>query len=237
LYSSGTNAHSSYTGSFTLIGQDALNGGSATCDKKSALFCAQVGPGGGPNVFPTPPAGAKIAFTAAGPYPGDFAASDAGFVDASVKDGDAGTDVHLVGDEICNEMARGNGLAGKFHAWVSSTTMPAGAYFQSLAMNGPWVRVDGIEVAASLGDLTSKGAAAQVAFGADGQFLQTLGGRIWSGTTADGGIATNANCQNYTTQSSGSSSLNGRSSYKGTLFAAKNSDQCSLSAGMYCFEE
>lgn len=236
-YSSGTNAHGSYVGDFALTGPDGISVASVTCDKKSALYCAQVGAGAGPNVFPTPPAGSKIAFTAPGPYPGDFGTSDAGFADASVRSGDAGADVHLVADEACNEMARGNGLAGKFHAWVSSSTMPAGAYFSSLAMNGPWVRIDGIEVAASLDDLTAAGAHAQVELGADGNFLSNLGGRIWSGTNGDGGIATGANCNNYTTQSAASSSRNGKSTYKGIEWASVASDQCSLSAGFYCFEE
>ncbi|MGH7327071.1 MAG: hypothetical protein ACREJX_01850, partial [Polyangiaceae bacterium] len=236
-YSSGTNAHGSYVGDFALTGPDGVSGGSVTCNNKSALYCAQVGAGAGPNVFPTAPAGAKIAFAAPGPYPGDFGSSDAGFVDASVKNGDAGADVHLVADEICNEMARGNGLSGNFHAWVSSSTMPAAAYFTSLAMNGPWVRVDGIEVASSLGDLTAAGAHAQVEFGPDGQFLSNLGSRIWSGTNGDGGIATGANCNNYTTQSAASSSKNGNSGYKGTQWASVTSDECALSAGFYCFGE
>ena len=236
-YSTGTNAHGSYVGDFALTGPDGISAGSVTCDKKSALYCAQVGSGAGPNVFPTPPAGAKIAFTAPGPYPGDFGSSDGGFVDASVRNGDAGADVHLVADEACNEMARGNGLAGKFHAWVSSSTMPAAAYFTSLSMNGPWVRSDGIEVAASLADLTASGARAQVELGADGLFLSNLGSRVWSGTNGDGGIAIGTNCSDYTTTSAASSSKNGKSSYKGSEWASVTSDQCSLTAAFYCFEE
>lgn len=226
-------AATGHAGTYGTTGYAAFNNVTSPCTSTYPLYCAQVGPGAGPNRYPAIPAGGKLAFVAAGSYPGGFALSDAGVLDASAPD--AGDAVHSVADEICNELARGAGHAGSFHAWVSSSGADAKTYFMSHSMNGPWFRPDGLSVAASLSALTTNGTATQIEVLLDGGIALNVGDVVRSGTNLDG--TKTVNCQDFTSSSSGDQARNGRSNEKNVDWADRNAFPCDITAGLYCFEE
>ncbi|HEX7663876.1 MAG TPA: hypothetical protein VF407_05175, partial [Polyangiaceae bacterium] len=234
-WTTGLVASNGNLGETDATGPYALSGTGRTCNETHGLYCAEVGAGAGPNVYPPIPAGGKRVFVADGAYPGNFALSAATLLDASAPD--AGDAVHGVGDEICNEVARANGLSGKYHAWLSSTGANAKAYFQGIGMNGPWYRADGAELAADLGELTTTGARTQIEMGPDGGILPlySLSDSIWTGTQLDGGIATN--CTDFKTISAATTSANGRPLFRRSQWTNGNNFQCSSPSGLYCFEE
>ncbi|MEO7109188.1 MAG: hypothetical protein ABI183_02015 [Polyangiaceae bacterium] len=213
-----------------IVSQYAFNNLGDLCVTESPLYCVEVGSGGAPNKYPTIPAGGKIAFVAAGPYPGNFALSDAGVLDAAAPPGDQ---VHGVGDAICNELAAGAGRSGDFHAWVSSSTTGAAAYFTGLSMNGPWYQLDGLEVAASLSVLTTTGPSTQISLDATGHF-PTLS-FVKTGTAMNGTL--NVNCNDFASKDSAEFTTSGFSAFKLTGWTDSNTFPCSSPSALYCFEK
>src|SRR5262249_13907393 len=134
-------------GNPTTVTTSWLNNAAPNCDTSHGLYCLEVGAGAGPNTLPSLPGGAKLAFLAYGPYLGDFATGTAP---------DGGPDaVHVAADSLCAQAAAAAALPGTFHAWVSSTGTGAQQYFASLAMQGPWYRADGFQIAPNLASLTN----------------------------------------------------------------------------------
>lgn len=220
-------------GTYVVTSLGAISGSIADCSSRARLYCIEVGAGGKPNVFPTLPSGAKIAFVADGQYQSSFADSDSGVLDASAPD--AGDSVHSTGDEICNESARGSGLPGTFHAWLSSSTIGASAYFTSLSMNGPWYRADGEEIAGSLTELTTTGTRTQLELTSDGGFPGDLASEVWTGTSLAGVLGTN--CSDYSTLSAGDSTFSS-AAQKATDWTSVGSIRCgNYAAGLFCFQQ
>lgn len=214
-----------------FISPYAWNGANGYCSSANPLYCLEVGSGGGANHYPAVPAGGKIAFLAVGPYPNTFANSDAGVLDAAAPSGDA---VHEVGDAICSELAAGAGQSGEFHAWLSSSTTGAGAYFTGLSMNGPWYRSDGIEVASSLTDLTTNGAHTQIAIDAAGHFPASFTA-VQTGTNNDG--TASENCDDFTISDAGVGVASGYETNKLGLWTDSDGFPCTIKSGIYCFEK
>lgn len=221
------------TGLSDTTGRYALGNAIPDCSQSFPIYCAQVGPGAGPNRTGSVPAGGKTVFATDLPVPPNFALPDAGVVDGSAPTGDT---VHGAADDVCNQVAKGAGRSGTYHAWVSSTVMDAKTYFTSLSMNGPWYRPDGALVASSLTDLDTNGAHTQIEIGANGVILDDPTSRIWTGTKADGTVGTN--CSDFTTLSA-AEATGSRASNKNTYFTNANLLSCDSAdrAGLYCFEQ
>jgi probable HAF family extracellular repeat protein len=202
------------------------------CSSKLPLYCAQVGPGAGPNLRRSVPGGGKVAFATSGVYHGDFAGA------ATVASA-AGVDaVHAAADAICNAEAVGR-LTGNFRAWISSSGSSAAQYFQANSMTGPWYRPDGLEVAASTADLwdastyvSPNGTHAQIALGANGAFT---GAEFVATATYSTGAYASDSCNAFT--STGTFYTRGSfNAYKDNIWASRFLGGCD-SVALYCFEQ
>lgn len=79
-------------------------------------------------------------------------------------------------DALCARTAAAAGVTGTFRALLATAAMPAAARFDPAA--GPVVRPDGIEIAASVGDLLAGKLASAANATLDGRYLS---GPVWTG--------------------------------------------------------
>jgi len=199
-------------------------GGSATCSARARLFCLQLSPG--PNLPPFAVPG-KIAFVTSQTGRGDLGSWPYAAA--------AGATGITAGDATCRESARLAGLAnyGSFKAWLSGGTVDAR---DRITTNGPWVRLDGIVVAGTKGELIG-GANLSSSLHVT-EYGAYVTGNVWTGTRPDGTRA-GSSCNAWVTSASG---VNGGS---GVAIASQQywteypfvTSNCSNTFRIYCLED
>lgn len=136
-------------------------------------------------------------------------------------------------DARCQEAARNASLGGKYLTWISDThsSEPAARFERSTV---PYVRVDGVQVAANFTALTSGTLEAPINVTETGS---TYDGSVWTSTYTDGRYSGSVACNGWTAfvgnQYGGqgiSSSTTGSWSFTGTA-------PCNSSLAFYCFEQ
>jgi len=163
--------------------------GSAGCDHPSLrLLCLQAGTG--PMLAaPTPAAGAQKAFVTA----------SSGSANLASWAGAGGMTGAAAGDAICQARAAAAGLANasRFKAWLGVNS-PSVKPVERLTSNGPWARVDGMEIAP---DLAHLGGALLTGLAVDesGHFVHdTFNGHYaWTGDGSGSG-PTQTTCTDWT---------------------------------------
>ena len=146
------------------------SGWSGSCDAPRRLYCFETGIGDPLPVFPAT-------------RPLAFLTSTFGYGDLAAWPLAAGTSGVAAGDGICQHLATDAGLRdpGSFKAWLSG----AGASAVSRFVNqGPWVRVDGIQVADEVLDLGNGKLDSPIHVLESGVYMYGVG--VWTGTLADG---------------------------------------------------
>lgn len=137
----------------------------AACDFQLALVCLEIGEGALPTFTP------RTGRTA-------FATSIAGPGNLSTWAEAGGATGRLAGDTICRTLATSAGLAnsGNFLAWLSTS----GSYASTRFVNGtPWVRLDGVEIAADTSSLTASALTGSISMTEQGEYVE---GFAWTGT-------------------------------------------------------
>ncbi len=141
------------------------------------------------------------------------------------------------GDEICRRRAIAGALPdpSSFVAWLSDETVKA---TDRVTADGPFVRVDGFELAPSKSALL--GAHPAIETGLNVTELESyyaeppgwwqLG--AWTGTSEDGTSAF-ANCENWTT--SGNQGISGDSNEAQALWTMVSQASCGMTHPLYCF--
>jgi len=119
---------------------------------------------------------------------------------------DAGTSTGLAaGDAVCRARAAAVGFpnAGRYRAWLSDATTNA---VDRLTSDGPWVRSDGVLVAASKAELVSGNLFSSISVTETGRYVNWNPGVsvpwdwslfAWTGTTQQG-MAAAAHCASWT---------------------------------------
>lgn len=111
---------------------------------------------------------------------------------------DAGGNTGLAaGDAICQARAAAVGLANAadFKAWLSSSTVDAK---DRLISDGPWVRLDGVNVANNKADLIDGSLFTSISQTEAGYYLGNYG--VWTGTGSDG-VKSADTCSDWTSAS------------------------------------
>jgi hypothetical protein len=152
------------------------------------------------------------------------------FVTSATQPGDFGG---LEGaDGLCMAHAADAGLDGTFLAWLSTSEAPAAE--RMTHADGPYVRVDGVRVAADWEGLVSGGLEAPINLDANG-VART--GDVWTGTLVDGSSYDLGDCEAWTTGASPAVSLCGRSTSSGAQWTDNQQVACSVALRLYCFEQ
>jgi hypothetical protein len=228
----------------SFVGADALDDSPRRCNFDAQLYCAQVGSGGAPNVYPPIPAGGKLAFVTDVSLPGNFGTGGPSVIDGGALLVDAGA--HDVGDAVCSQVARGHGKTGIFRAWLATSTEDARTYFSDHAMNGPWYRADGVEIAASSAELERDtptagdgGVRQALVLDPSGHFVDVSSyGPVWTGSDF-GGAATGPSCTDFTVGDDTQAATGGSDVQQhGWAFDGIDFNiSCASTAPIYCFEE
>lgn len=132
-------------------------------------------------------------------------------------------------DALCASLAGDAGLAGTFRAWMSA---PGSAAADRLSRDGaPYVRADGVEIAADWSDLVDGSIAAPINRDENGD---PVGGDVWTGTLADGSLAA-SHCGGF--DSAGGSGRCGDSNASGSGWTDNFTPPCSSTLRLYCVEQ
>lgn len=136
------------------------------------------------------------------------------------------------GDQICKTLARDAGLSqpDSYLAWLSTTSMDARDRF---TFSGPWKRLDGVQIASDLEDLTTPPLFTSISVTEKGDYVS---GWVLTGTLKDGRVNNDTTCDDWQTDNA-----NGRLGRSGV--ATKHwTDQGNHSCGespnsLYCFSQ
>jgi hypothetical protein len=216
-----TSAPAASAGSLPLHTNSWGSNGSSFCtDTDVHLLCVETGTGPALE-FPEPQG--NIAFLLDGSGTGDLDTWP------GAAPGTSGIDA---GDSICNSAAEDAGLPwqGSYKAWLSDDSIDARDRFVN---DGPWVRTDGLQVAASLADLID-GSLNTAIFLSDTNFYgEGLG--VLTGTNADGTANAN-NCGNW--NSTAGNVRAGRSEHTSEGWTDFDEQPCSANFfSMYCLSD
>ncbi len=198
---------------------------SAKCDKNGHLICFQVDQTG-----PLPDAGEKGKIV--------FVTSTSGQGKLSKWVPRSGLEGIDAADEVCRESAAKVDLsnAEKYKAWISGSQ---GHAVNRIKSEGPWTRLDGVLFAKDKEQLLSKNLTTSLSVTENGDYRRY---KVWTGTeSSDGTLVSNANCQNWTSDSDQdigefgeSYQVDGNWSTVGRRSAASCSNE---KYHLYCFED
>lgn len=136
------------------------------------------------------------------------------------------------GDAICNELAQGVGLPGAWVAWLSNAGINAGDRVQG---GGPFVRTDGVRVAADRTALLSGTLEAPISKTETGAPFSITEG-TWTGTEANGNRS-GVTCQGWNTDSGQVRGTSGVAEFADSQWTAGGENPCSNLQSIYCFQQ
>lgn len=149
-------------------------------------------------------------------------------------------------DYICDSIAQGKNLPGylpqSFKAWLSDRNIDVRSRFNKA--NLPYKNIDGSIVAMSWGDLTDGGLSGPFK-DENGQSVNTYPPSVWTNTNPDGSKATpntyeprGLDCEQWNSASGMYRAIVGdANAFNGPPWTAVTSQECSLQARLYCFEQ
>ena len=172
---------------------------------------------------PTPDAGTTTPDTGAPPT-GPLKA----FVSSSIVTGGFGG---LAGaDKICNDLAKAQGLAGTYVAWLSTAGTNA---IDRITANGPWQRVDGQVVAQTKAQLASGALTTALLRDEKNQTPPAAEDRVWTATGANGMFVGGSDCAGWT---GGGDGRVGEAAHTNGQWTALEDEDCTEVNRVYCFQ-
>ena len=136
-------------------------------------------------------------------------------------------------DALCNDLAKKAGLAGTYVAWISTTKVNA---IDRVTGTGPWVRVDGQEVAKDKTQLASGQLTNPLRRTEKGDEPPVEADRTWTATTKDGKYDGFPDCNGWA-GSSGTGGV-GEAEHDGSKWTALLVDEaCTEVNRVYCFQQ
>jgi CSLREA domain-containing protein len=211
-------------GEISSTGSGWTSGNNILCDTPGRLICLERLPG--PELSPFAESGQPV-----------FATSVLGNGDlSSWPQAESGTTGLAAGDSICQNMAADAGLTEpeNFKAWLSDDSIDA---IDRIESNGPWVRIDGIPVAADKAELASESLFSAIAVTDQGDYLHNHS--VWTGT-ANNGTAAAAHCSGWTTADLSIQGTFGQAQSAGlrwSQWAATITGDCNVSRRIYCLSD
>jgi hypothetical protein len=137
-------------------------------------------------------------------------------------------------DTLCQTEATNAGRTGTFKAVLASTTASAASRFNE--GGAPWVRPDGIPIAAP-GTSPFDGVQAPLNVMLDGTYIE--GSLVGAGAASPYDVATNRNCNDYTSTSMSQMATIGYANTSVEWFGNPNGSTapCNQNPRVYCFQE
>ena len=150
------------------------------------------------------------------------------FVSSSIVTGGFGG---LAGaDKICNDLAKAQGLAGTYVAWVSTTGTNA---IDRITANGPWQRVDGQVVAQTKAQLATGTLTTALLRDEKNQTPPAAEDRVWTATGADGKFVGGSDCAGWTGAGDGRV---GEAEHTNSQWTVLTDEACTEVNRVYCFQ-
>ena len=136
-------------------------------------------------------------------------------------------------DARCQEAARNASLGGTYLTWLSDTnaSAPEARFVMSTV---PYVRVDGVQVAANYAALTSGTLEAPINVTETGS---TYDGGVWTSTYSAGTFSGSVACNGWTAFVGNQYGGFGNSSSTASAWSFTGTSPCSSSLAFYCFEQ
>ncbi|MFO0581744.1 MAG: DUF4215 domain-containing protein [Anaeromyxobacter sp.] len=187
------------------------------CNDGGRLLCLEIGAGPGPALEPFAVPGKRV-----------FATSVHGKGDLSAWAGAGGASGLAAGDAICASRAAAAGLAGTYRAFLGDAThLPV----DRVTGAGPWVRVDGVRVAATRAEL---GASLVASVSVD-ELGGVAKGPFWSGGLTEQGLR--SSCGGWSSSAAGVVGVYGLTSSSTPEWSALFEASCGELLPIVCFEE
>jgi hypothetical protein len=133
-------------------------------------------------------------------------------------------------DKICNDLAKAQGLAGTYVAWVSTTGTNA---IDRITANGPWQRVDGPVVAQTKAQLATGTLTTALLRDEKNQTPPAAEDRVWTATGADGKFVGGSDCAGWTGAGNGRV---GEAEHTDSRWTALTDEACTEVNRVYCFQ-
>lgn len=133
-------------------------------------------------------------------------------------------------DKICNDLAKAQGLAGTYVAWISTTGVNA---IDRITANGPWQRVDGQVVAQTKAQLATGTLTTALLRDEKNQTPPPAEDRVWTATGADGKFVGGSDCAGWTGAGNGRVGEAEHTSSKWTVLV---DEACTEVNRVYCFQ-
>jgi hypothetical protein len=176
-----------------------------------------------PNPSPAPDSGTTTPDTGAPPA-GPLKA----FVSSSIVTGGFGGVAGA--DKICNDLAKAQGLAGTYVAWVSTTGVNA---IDRITANGPWQRVDGQVVAQTKAQLATGALTTALLRDEKNQTPPAAEDRVWTATGANGTFVGCSDCAGWTGAGNGRV---GEAEHTNGQWTTLVDESCTEVNRVYCFQ-
>ena len=184
---------------------------------------------GGANPNPTNPTDPS---TDAGTTPDTGTPPPAGplkaFVSSTIVNGGLGGVAGA--DKICNDLAKAQGLAGTYVAWISTTGVNA---IDRITANGPWQRADGQVIAQTKAQLATGALTTALLRDEKNQTPPPAEDRVWTATGADGKFVGGSDCAGWTGAGNGRV---GEAEHTNGQWTALTDEACSEVNRVYCFQ-
>lgn len=133
-------------------------------------------------------------------------------------------------DKICNDLAKAQGLAGTYVAWLSTAGTNA---IDRITADGPWQRVDGLVVAQTKAQLASGALTTPLLRDEKNQTLPAAEDRVWTATAANGTFVGGSDCAGWTGAGSGRV---GEAEHTNGQWTALVDEACTEVNRVYCFQ-
>lgn len=216
-----------HLGDSTATSGSWIHGAGSTCSfSVKHLTCLERG--GGPALPPFAQQGRLAFVSSVGAY-GDL---------GSWPQADSGSSGIAAGDSVCRNLATDAGLSHpeSFKAWLSDGSVDAIDRFDH---DGPWVRPDGVAVAADKNELTSGTLFTSIGQTEQGDYMAMMVDNItvWTGTSTDG-TGAGSYCQGWSNGTSDEFGNRGQSTHtisSWTQFASAM--PCHLFGRVYCLSD
>ena len=138
-------------------------------------------------------------------------------------------------DAHCQAAADSVDLPGTYRAWLSlEGEGPLSRFAFPADFPGHFVRIDGATIAEGWPDLLDSQLALPIAIDETGATRDNA--LVWTNTEWDGSPILPDPCFGWTSASSSVSAPRGRSGYGGSFWSNAGDSDCSIQAGLYCFQ-
>jgi hypothetical protein len=137
-------------------------------------------------------------------------------------------------DAVCQDAATNAGLAGTYRAWLSDANSSPSPRFARAS--GPYVRVDGLQVAANWAGLTDGTLQNPINISESGGTVNSF---VWTATDLAGALVGSTPCGNWTSRESLEEALLGASASTNVGWTGDGSARgsCFNSLPLYCFQQ